>query len=565
MVSVNSRPSSHASTSAVLQTAVRQLSAQELVALKTENERLLRLEQALSERERSLREREEQVGEMVGKLRAETAMLRERLVDGHIPSVDDFKSTNDEVSGRVVAASELYELQAKMSEAGSKVEQMRVAYETSEGERTRLAELVSTYECERADGDMCTHVLRRSLGEADAEMGLALGALAHAEAWLAACDEQKEQQQQHAREPHGQQQQQQQQQREDATACATLVVSLRDLETQLDEREAATTASLSAAEGTVARLTAQLATAEAKRLELEATAMAALEARSAAQASQRLAEEAAEGHAEHARASQAEARKVSEALTGRTDELAKCNLALMAFREEAERLRAEAEQARAQAAAEAAAAAEARVRAAEREHEQREAAQRAKEASKMREAVLKEAIGRAEAARAAQEEARADADAAAKAEAAAVDNVELLSSQVRRLEKRLEKQSGDVRQLEDRCLALQRRLEALAAAGTEANSTDVGYWVERGKRDVFAHAALSHGAVKRLEKAAKTAARKAGEAGHAMQSRASRLDPTDGEGADLGADAAAMVASGDAGARKPKGVPGGLVLPQLAR
>lgn len=563
MVSVNSRPSSHASTSAVLQTAVRQLSAQELVALKTENERLLRLEQALSERERSLREREEQVGEMVGKLRAETAMLRERLVDGHIPSVDDFKSTNDEVSGRVVAASELYELQAKMSEAGSKVEQMRVAYETSEGERTRLAELVSTYECERADGDMCTHVLRRSLGEADAEMGLALGALAHAEAWLAACDEQKEQQQQHAREPHGQQQQQQQ--REDATACATLVVSLRDLETQLDEREAATTASLSAAEGTVARLTAQLATAEAKRLELEATAMAALEARSAAQASQRLAEEAAEGHAEHARASQAEARKVSEALTGRTDELAKCNLALMAFREEAERLRAEAEQARAQAAAEAAAAAEARVRAAEREHEQREAAQRAKEASKMREAVLKEAIGRAEAARAAQEEARADADAAAKAEAAAVDNVELLSSQVRRLEKRLEKQSGDVRQLEDRCLALQRRLEALAAAGTEANSTDVGYWVERGKRDVFAHAALSHGAVKRLEKAAKTAARKAGEAGHAMQSRASRLDPTDGEGADLGADAAAMVASGDAGARKPKGVPGGLVLPQLAR
>ena len=562
MVSVNSRPSSHASTSAVLQTAVRQLSAQELVALKTENERLLRLEQALSERERSLREREEQVGEMVGKLRAETAMLRERLVDGHIPSVDDFKSTNDEVSGRVVAASELYELQAKMSEAGSKVEQMRVAYETSEGERTRLAELVSTYECERADGDMCTHVLRRSLGEADAEMGLALGALAHAEAWLAACDEQKEQQQQHAREPHGQQQQQQ---REDATACATLVVSLRDLETQLDEREAATTASLSAAEGTVARLTAQLATAEAKRLELEATAMAALEARSAAQASQRLAEEAAEGHAEHARASQAEARKVSEALTGRTDELAKCNLALMAIREEAERLRAEAEQARAQAAAEAAAAAEARVRSAEREHEQREADQRAKEASKMREAVLKEAIGRAEAARAAQEEARADADAAAKAEAAAVDNVELLSSQVRRLEKRLEKQSGDVRQLEDRCLALQRRLEALAAAGTEANSTDVGYWVERGKRDVFAHAALSHGAVKRLEKAAKTAARKAGEAGHAMQSRASRLDPTDGEGADLGADAAAMVASGDAGARKPKGVPGGLVLPQLAR
>jgi hypothetical protein len=523
---------------------------------------LLRLEQALSERERSLREREEQVGEMVGKLRAETAMLRERLVDGHIPSVDDFKSTNDEVSGRVVAASELYELQAKMSEAGSKVEQMRVAYETSEGERTRLAELVSTYECERADGDMCTHVLRRSLGEADAEMGLALGALAHAEAWLAACDEQKEQQQQHAREPHGQQQQQQ---REDATACATLVVSLRDLETQLDEREAATTASLSAAEGTVARLTAQLATAEAKRLELEATATAALEARSAAQASQRLAEEAAEGHAEHARASQAEARKVSEALTGRTDELAKCNLALMAIREEAERLRAEAEQARAQAAAEAAAAAEARVRAAEREHEQREAAQRAKEASKMREAVLKEAIGRAEAARAAQEEARADADAAAKAEAAAVDNVELLSSHVRRLEKRLEKQSGDVRQLEDRCLALQRRLEALAAAGTEANSTDVGYWVERGKRDVFAHAALSHGAVKRLEKAAKTAARKAGEAGHAMQSRASRLDPTDGEGADLGADAAAMVASGDAGARKPKGVPGGLVLPQLAR
>ena len=562
MVSVNSRPSSHASTSAVLQTAVRQLSAQELVALKTENERLLRLEQALSERERSLREREEQVGEMVSKLRAETAMLRERLVDGHIPSVDDFKSTNNEVSGRVVAASELYELQAKMSEAGSKVEQMRVAYETSEGERTRLAELVSTYECERADGDMCTHVLRRSLGEADAEMGLALGALAHAEAWLAACDEQKEQQQQHAREPHGQQQQQQ---REDATACATLVVSLRDLETQLDEREAATTASLSAAEGTVARLTAQLATAEAKRLELEATATAALEARSAAQASQRLAEEAAEGHAEHARASQAEARKVSEALTGRTDELAKCNLALMAIREEAERLRAEAEQARAQAAAEAAAAAEARVRAAEREHEQREAAQRAKEASKMREAVLKEAIGRAEAARAAQEEARADADAAAKAEAAAVDNVELLSSQVRRLEKRLEKQSGDVRQLEDRCLALQRRLEALAAAGTEANSTDVGYWVERGKRDVFAHAALSHGAVKRLEKAAKTAARKAGEAGHAMQSRASRLDPTDGEGADLGADAAAMVASGDAGARKPKGVPGGLVLPQLAR
>ena len=179
----------------------------------------------------------------------------------------------------------------------------------------------------------------------------------------------------------------------------------------------------------------------------------------------------------------------------------------------------------------------------------------------MREAVLKEAIGRAEAARAAHEQARADADAAAKAEATAVDNAELLSSQVKRLEKRLEKQSGDVRQLEDRCLALQRRLETLAAAGTEANATDVGYWVERGKRDVFAHAALSHGAVKRLEKAAKTAARKAGEAGHAMQSRASRLDVADG----VGADATDMVAIGDAGARKPKGVPGTLVLPQLAR
>ena len=57
--------SRRASAGAEIRTAVRQLSAAELGALKTENERLLKLEQALAEREREVRQREERAGEEV--------------------------------------------------------------------------------------------------------------------------------------------------------------------------------------------------------------------------------------------------------------------------------------------------------------------------------------------------------------------------------------------------------------------------------------------------------------------------------------------------------------------
>ena len=61
-----------------------------------------------------------------------------------------------------------------------------------------------------------------------------------------------------------------------------------------------------------------------------------------------------------------------------------------------------------------------------------------------------------------------------------------LPSQVRRLEKQLAKTRKELSVGEDRCSALARRLAALAVSGTESHATDVGYWVERSKRDDFA-------------------------------------------------------------------------------
>ena len=473
-----------------LQTAVRQLSAQELNALKVENERLLKLEQALIERERELRLREESVGEEVGMLKAEICMLRERIVDGR-PGAEDA-----DASGRVVAASKLNELESQValerSEAEDRLEKMKAARDDglkraqdAERERQRLADRIVHHKLQLSGRDVELRVLRGCLRDADAELRVGLSAISQSEAWLKACGEE-------AGTQHGQ---------EHVAASTCLTTELRELEQQTRADVDALTAQFLAVREANA---VQLEAAQSQQRQLTAAAHEARDAASEAAAARQLAEQAAEGHASRAASSAAEVTRLGEAL-------AKCDAALKAAQREAQAAQNGAAQLAAQAVAEATASAQAKLVAVASEHEraQLEASQRFKEAARVREGLLKQAIGRAEQARAAQEDAEAQAEAAADAEQAAQEHAELLTSQMKRLERRLEKEGAETRHLEDKCQALARRLEALAAAGTESHANDMGYWVERSKRDTFAHSAFTVGTTKRLTKAAKTARIKA--------------------------------------------------------
>ena len=60
--------------------------------------------------------------------------------------------------------------------------------------------------------------------------------------------------------------------------------------------------------------------------------------------------------------------------------------------------------------------------------------------------------------------------------------LELAESRVRRLEKQLGAAQEQRERQDSRIVALTRRLEALAQAGTESHQSDCAYWVERGKR-----------------------------------------------------------------------------------
>jgi hypothetical protein len=146
----------------------------------------------------------------------------------------------------------------------------------------------------------------------------------------------------------------------------------------------------------------------------------------------------------------------------------------------------------------------------------KKAVQQHREAGRVREAVLKEAVSRAERYRGEVEELHLQAEEAAGDEEAARSGEELALGQVARLEKKLEAATKELCRRDDQLHAMARRLEALAHTSTESHMHDMGYWSERSKRADFATAAYTVGSSKRAaQKVAASAVRRIGEIGAA--------------------------------------------------
>jgi len=146
-----------------------------------------------------------------------------------------------------------------------------------------------------------------------------------------------------------------------------------------------------------------------------------------------------------------------------------------------------------------------------------------KEAVKMREALLKEAVQRAEAARTELGELQAQMDEAAGDEERARDGEELAMNHVSRLEKQLEAIKKEISRKDDQLQAMARRLEVLAQANTESHKHDMGYWGERARRSEFATAAFTVGSSKR---AAQKVAQAAMVRARALDGAPTRMDAT---------------------------------------
>ena len=90
------RPSPNLAMAAKVKTAVRSLNAAEIGALKKENERLLAFEQSLLRRAQELGEREEKVGEEVGRLRAQLEELQVGVAAPDNSEADDLRKKRKE-------------------------------------------------------------------------------------------------------------------------------------------------------------------------------------------------------------------------------------------------------------------------------------------------------------------------------------------------------------------------------------------------------------------------------------------------------------------------------------
>ena len=143
-----------------LQTAVRSLKPTELSALQGENKRLLEFEQSLVIRAQELNEREERVGEEVGRLKAQL----ERTLSGEN------------------ARDQLFALEARValerSEAANNLTRAVAARVNAEKERDRLAAELRT-----GGSAVLEAVLSTELRAADQELGILRAAIAHADAW----------------------------------------------------------------------------------------------------------------------------------------------------------------------------------------------------------------------------------------------------------------------------------------------------------------------------------------------------------------------------------------------
>ena len=95
---------------------------------------------------------------------------------------------------------------------------------------------------------------------------------------------------------------------------------------------------------------------------------------------------------------------------------------------------------------------------------------------------------------------------------------------MRRLEKQLGAAHEQQQRQDSRVVALTRRLEALAHAGTESHQSDCSYWVERGKRLDFVG---SRQLRPTIDRAYKPGARAVGGGAVATTTRPAMLPPLD--------------------------------------
>ena len=562
-----------------MQTAVRTLQPQELFALQAENERLLKWEQELMEKAANLMEREERIvsGEVpppsggesssvpseqkleVMRLRAMNEELRAQLDmaalnQGAQPGQAELaalkKRMHEAEAQRVLERSEeearLQRAQAAHRETQDAHEQtakrlltLQTAHEHATGlltslqaqhdaavaartaaerERDRLAELLASQQTPAADlsdaapssdaADLRVTLLTAELRQHEASLTEALEAAAANLALRLREVEEAHEASMFAKEHELHRAIAQVHKCLDAETCAE--VRTRVVAAELPALEGALHAACAERDEQAARTAAavqqyEAEAAESLRHEAAATKAEAAKA-SAEERTRRLQERLEQANARRVAAEDLAARgEAALARMARLEEELSEALALVA-RLQVEQGRLETEAAERETKHEAAVA---RVR------------EQAKEGLKMREALLKEAVARAEAAQKEADELREQMEKAASDEEIARDGEEMAMHQLKRLEKQLEAARKELQRKDDSIQAMARRLEVLAGTHTESHMHDMGYWSERSKRTDFATAAFTVGSSK---KAALKATKE-------MTKRANALGPATGGGA----------------------------------
>ena len=550
-------PQKRAAPGEKLRTAVRQLQPNELFALTAENDRLVKLEKDLAEREAAVSRREQQGQDSIEeatRLAAQNDELRRAL---------DLSMLNAGDGGAAAAEAgdlrrQLRELEARRvlekSEEAARLERMRLAMEesneahdaTSAKLRTMqaahehatqlLRDLQAAHdECSAGrssaerERDRLAELLARKMREVGEAGATSEGPAIHADilalelreneadlAAASACDSVH-------RQLLAAELRRQETAVDEAVAAgvAALGRAMADAETahaaELDRRaiEMARAVEEALVESQGAEAGARVMRAEVAALEDDAASLARREseARGAAEAEaarlraawqkEQRARERADMRATRLQASVDELGKQLEAAAAA---VAKADAALA----DQARLEAELAAARHEAARSAEEVSRLQNDATERE-KAHEAAMQAlreqqREAGRLRESVLREAVNREKACRQEMNELREQAESSAADEQAAREGEELALGQVARLEKQLAVARKEITRQDDRLKVLQRRLDVLAATTTESNMHDMGYWMERGKRTDFAAQALTVGTSKKAAKAIAAAA-----------------------------------------------------------
>lgn len=574
-----------------LQTAVRSLQPQELFALTAENERLMKLEKDLQARESALALKDQSSSEEALRLKAQNEELRRELDmamlngGGGGAELAGLRKQLQEVEARRVLersedAAKLATLEASHAHATSLLSSLQASHDeavagrsAAERERDRLADLLArTMQPIDEDGDVSTpsnaaassssdgaaraavhesllvHELSSHEIDADGTIAALRQALEHAERFHATAMDAKGRELARAIE--------QVHRHLAGTLAVDVATRVLRAEIGLMETDAQESVRRAAQEGERCR-------------EALADAARAAEAQMTAETeSARLSTEAAEEQraAEATRAQLVDASERARALQQRYEAAVAQSLsdaqrleAVEAARVDAKaRIRAlENELAASRAAVQRGTAQVGRLEeelAGRDELQAKAIAQlkaKQKEAVKMREALLKEAVQRAEAARTELGELQAQMDEAAGDEERARDGEELAMNHVSRLEKQLEAIKKEISRKDDQLQAMARRLEVLAQANTESHKHDMGCaphdldpptcglppdipllthrflacadWGERARRSEFATAAFTVGSSKR---AAQKVAQAAMVRARALDGAPTRMDAT---------------------------------------